>query len=114
MVLGAASLQRKIQIQRFSKTGTDEFNEPVGDWENLGVPISASRKDVSDAERQSAGTWANVLVTRFVIRSTAFGRSIVRTDRLVHEGVTYGIDGIKEVPSRRAFLEITAVSLETK
>jgi len=63
---------------------------------------------VAPAERMNAAEWDNVLVTRFVIRATAFGRSIRRTDRIFHEGITYGIDGIKEVPDNRGFLEITA------
>ena len=49
-------------------------------------------------------------MTRFIIRATAFGRSIARSDRLLHDGIMFEIDGIKEVPDSRAFLEITAKS----
>ena len=107
MVLNAGNLNRRIQIQRTTQTpdGQGGFED---DWNNLGAPIFARRRDVSDSERMMAGRWDNKLVTRFVIRATGFGRSITRFDRIVHEGVVYEIDGIKEVPDTRAFLEITA------
>lgn len=108
MVLNSGSLNRRIQIRRFVQSGTDGFGGMIGTWEDHGPAIFARRRDVSDAERMIAGGLDNKLVTRFVIRATPFGRGIVRTDRLVHEGVTFGIDGIKEVPDTRGFLEITA------
>ena len=108
MALNAASLNRRIQIRRYVQTGTDGIGGTIGEWQDHGSAIFARRRDVSYAERLSAGAWDNKLVTRFVIRATAFGRSIARYDRLGHEGVTFEIDGIKEVPDNRGFLEITA------
>ncbi|MCG7623013.1 head-tail adaptor protein [Epibacterium sp. Ofav1-8] len=112
MVLSAGSLNRRIQVQRVTKTpdGYGGFNS---EWNDHGPAIFARRRDVSDVERLSAGAWNNKLVTRFIIRATAFGKGIRRTDRLVHEGFTYEISGIKEVPDTRAFLEITAETEET-
>ncbi len=107
MVLNAGRLNRQIQIQRATET-RDEYGNMAKVWDDYGVPLFASRQDVSDGERMSAGKWDNMLVTRFVIRATPFARNIFRYDRLVHEGVTYEIDGIKEVPNTRGFLEITA------
>lgn len=108
MVLNVGSLSRRIQIRRYKETGRDGFGNAVGEWEDFGPVIFARRRDVSDAERVSAAAWDNRLVTRFIIRVTAFGRSIARYDRLVHDGITFDIDGIKEVLDNRAFLEITA------
>ena len=107
MVLNAGSLDRRIQVQRFTKTpdGGGGFRHV---YHNHGQPIFARRRDVSDAERLTAGRLDNKLVTRFVIRATAFTRGIYRYDRIVHEGITFEIDGIKEVPNGRGFLEITA------
>ena len=107
MVLNAGDLNRRIQIQRATQTpdGFGGFNTM---WADHGAAIFARRRDVSDAERFSAGGWDNKLVTRFIIRATSFGRGIRRTDRLTHEGITFEIDGIKEVPGNRGFLEITA------
>ncbi|WP_172293757.1 head-tail adaptor protein [Pseudoruegeria sp. HB172150] len=107
MALNAGSLNRRIQVQRATATpdGSGGFEN---EWNDHGQPIFARRRDVSDAERLSAGGWDNKLVSRFVVRATAFGRGINRTDRIIHEGVTFEIDGIKEVPDNRGFLEITA------
>lgn len=107
MVLNSGSLNRRIQIQRATKT-PDGYGGFENEWNDHGPAIFARRRDVSDAERLSAGAWDNKLVTRFIIRATAFGRGIYRYDRIIHEGVTYEIDGIKEVPDNRGFLEITA------
>ena len=84
MVLNAGSLGRRIQIQRYTKTGRNEFGNSVGEWGQFGPAIFAQRRDVSDEERLLAGRWDNVLVTRFIIRATSFGRSITRFDRLEH------------------------------
>ncbi|WP_305970918.1 MULTISPECIES: head-tail adaptor protein [unclassified Mameliella] len=111
MGLNAGNLDRRIQIRRANLTLND-YGGYDAEWYDQGAPIYAQRRDVSDAERYSAGAWDNKLVTRFVIRNTAAGRDIRRTDRLTHEGITYEIDGIKEVPGKRAFLEITAWSEE--
>ncbi len=108
MGLNASHLNRRIQIQRAATAPPDEYGARAYSWADHGAPLFAMRRDVSDAERAIAGGWDNKLVTRFTIRSSAFSRDIRRTDRLVHEGVTFEIDGIKEVPPGRAFIEITA------
>lgn len=69
MVLNAGSLNRRIQIRREVTTpdGHGGFNHI---WSDLGAPIFARRRDVSDAERRVAGGgWDNRLVTRFVVRA---------------------------------------------
>lgn len=108
MVLNSGSLNRRIQIRRLTGTGSDGAGNFLGEWQDFGPAIFARRRDVSDAERLRAAEWDNKLVTRFVIRATAFGRSIARYDRILHEGITFEITGIKEVPGNRGFLEITA------
>lgn len=106
--MNAGQLDRRIQVQRATQT-PDGYGGFTSEWADHGAPQPARRRDVSDAERMNAGAWDNKLVTRFVIRASAFGRGIRRYDRIVHEGVTFEIDGIKEVPGqRRGFLEITA------
>lgn len=111
MGVNAGSMNRRIQIQRFTRVpdGRGGFDEI---WSDLGVLIAARRLDVSDKERRSGAGWDNLLVSRFVIRASAFASAIRRTDRLVHETIVYDIDGIKEVPPGKAFLEITATSEE--
>lgn len=107
MVLNAGALNRRIQIQRIAQT-PDSHGGFESSWSDHGPPIFARRRDMSDAERLVSAGLESKLVTRFVIRASAFARGIRRSDRLVHEGVTFEIDGIKEVPDSRAFLEITA------
>jgi head-tail adaptor len=80
----------------------------VSDWQALGSPIPAQRRDVSDVERLAAGFVGTAAQSRFVIRDTAFARSILHTDCLQHEGIVWEIIGIKEVPPGRGFIEITA------
>lgn len=111
MGLTSENLNRRVQVQRATET-PDGFGGVDLTWNDHGAAIFAQRRDVSDAERNRAAKWDNELVTRFTVRATIFARSIRRTDRLVHDGLTFEIDGIKEVPGTRAFLEITAVTLE--
>jgi hypothetical protein len=49
------------------------------------------------------------VVARFVLRSSPASRGIRTSDRIVHDGYAWDIEGIKEVatPPRR-FLEVTA------
>lgn len=110
--MNAGRLDRRLQVSRFIKTGDDAFGSSTGSWQNVGPVLFAGRKDISDAERLGAGVWDNLLVTRFTIRATEFGRTIRRTDRVIHEGFTFEISGIKEVPGGRGYLEITAKSAE--
>ncbi|MBR9763864.1 MAG: head-tail adaptor protein [Rhodobacteraceae bacterium] len=109
MDVNAASLRRQIQITRAVATGR-EGGVTVYDWEPYGSTLRASRTDVSDAEKMHAWGQEHLLVSRFVVRATAFTRSIQHTDRLVCDGRTFVLDGIKEVPGRRPFLELTARS----
>ncbi|WP_321830667.1 head-tail adaptor protein [Thalassovita sp.] len=109
MVLNAGHLNRRIQIQRATST-RDSFGGTEREWRDYGPTISARRQDLSDSARVIAGLLGNKLVTRFTIRATTFARGISRSDRLVHEGLTFEIDGIKEVSGHRRFIEITAKS----
>ncbi|WP_101341519.1 head-tail adaptor protein [Cereibacter azotoformans] len=109
MGMSSPRLNRKIQIQRPGYV-SDGSGGMTPTWENVGPALSAQRTDVKDAERIVAAGWQSKLVTRFVVRSSEFARSIRRSDRLVHEGVAFEISGIKEVPPGSAFIEITAES----
>lgn len=110
MVLNAGSLNRQVQVRRFGAVGLDEVGKAEGAWQNLGTPLFARRNDVSDGERQLAERWENLLVARFVVRATSFSKGIKRSDRLRHDGKIWEIDGIKEMPGSRHFLEITATT----
>ena len=108
MGVTAGDLRRRVQVLRWNASAPDGFGGEVGEYEELGTPIPAHRADVSDGERWHAGRLEGELVSRFTVRASTFTRGIRRTDRLLHEGVEYEIDGIKQVGDGRAFLEITA------
>ena len=110
--IGAGDLDRKVTIQRFTSVPNDEFNEPVETWADFKT-VRAMRRDVSDRQRvemMAAGQVGAFQVSRFTIRSTSETRTVTPVDRLVHDGKTWAIHGIKEADEGRyRFLEITAV-----
>jgi len=106
-MIGAGKLDRKITLQRFTSV-PNEFNEPVETWADF-FTCRAMRRDVSDAEKFAAGQIGSSLITRFVIRSSTETRTVTTKDRLVHEGATFNILGVKEANEGRfRFIEITA------
>jgi head-tail adaptor len=109
MGLNSAPLDRWLQVQRatYAPDGSGGFEYT---WSDLGEPLRTRRRDVSDGERMVAASWTNRHVIRFVIRASAFSRGIRHEDRIVHEAEIFNIDGIKELPGRRAFLELTVIS----
>ncbi len=106
MVLNAGNLDRRVQFMR-----AEFINGPTGmeqgEFEALGSPVFAARRDVSDAEKFTAGRIEATLDTRFTVRSSPFTRSIVPSDRLTCEGLDFNIIGIKQIEGRQDFLEIT-------
>ncbi len=108
MMTTAQDLDRKITIQRYTSV-PNEFNEPIETWADF-FTCRAKRRDVSDGEKFAAGQIGSSLTTRFVIRSSTETRTVTTKDRLVHEGATFNILGVKEANEGRfRFIEITAV-----
>ena len=104
----ASDLDRKVTIQRFTSV-PNEFNEPVETWADY-FTCRAMRRDVSDSEKFAAGQVGSSLRSRFVVRSSSETRTVTPVDRLVHEGATWSIHGVKEADEGRyRFIEITAV-----
>jgi phage head-tail adaptor, putative, SPP1 family len=104
----AQDLDRKITIQRYTSV-PNEFNEPIETWADF-FTCRAKRRDVSDGEKFAAGQIGSTLTTRFVVRSSSETRTLTTKDRLVHEGATFNILGVKEANEGRfRFIEITAV-----
>ena len=109
MGLSASNLDRRVQFQR--AVLVDDGFAMVEQWSAHGVPVAAARRDVSDAERWRAGEVQATATARFTIRWSVFAADLTPADRLIHEGRTFDISGIKEVPDgRRRFLEITAAA----
>lgn len=105
---GAGDLDRRITIERATTT-YNALNEPVETWGDY-LTVWAKREDVGDGEKFASGQVGSSLRSRFIIRSSVASRTVTPVDRLVHDGVTWSIHGIKETKEgRRRFLEITAV-----
>lgn len=105
------SLDRRVQFRR--ATLFDDGYQVTDTWADHGSLIWAGRKDVNDAvndaERAAAGWVEATVASRFVVRSTPFTRGLTAKDRLVCEGLTFDIQGIKQI-GRMDRLEITAVA----
>ncbi|WP_434096016.1 head-tail adaptor protein [Thioclava kandeliae] len=78
-------------------------------WADLGSPVWASRRDVSDGEKAAAGGVFSTVSARFQIRSSTFSRGITAKDMLTCDGREWEIVGIKEI-GRRDRIEITATA----
>ena len=100
------ALDRRVQFMRTSMIDDGQSVRP-GPFAPLGRPVWASKTPVSDGERFRADSVARDMTDRFVVRWSNFTATVSGSDRLVCEGVTYGVVGIKEV-GRREGLEITA------
>lgn len=106
MEILSGTLDRRIRIQRGAKTNTGSGVKTT--WSDIGT-VWGSRSDASDGEKIAAGTIEGTVLSRFVVRSSSFTRDIKPSDRLICEGLTYNITGIKQ-KGRRDYLEITATA----
>lgn len=87
----------------------DSFHNLVpSGWSDL-ITVRASKKDVSDRERLIAQGIGAELTTRFQVRWNRTIATVDAKDRLVCEGKTYQIVGVKEL-GRREGREITALT----
>ncbi len=115
-MINAGTLDRRIQFRRGTLTDNGlsssfQWNTADPAADNHGTPVWAKKTEISDGERWRAGTVEASLTTRFVIRWSSFTADITAKDRLVCEGVTYNIVGIKEAEGRRQWLEITGARI---
>lgn len=102
----AGDLDRRVELQRAATT-RDAFNAPVPAWVKL-AEVAAAKVDVSDAERLANAEIGAAVTTRFRIRWSPEVADLSAKDRLICEGRTYAISGVKETGGRRVGLEITA------
>ena len=98
-------MDRRVTIQRATLTD-DGFSTGPSAWVTVAT-VAASKSEISDAERSASQALGAVATTRFVIRYSLAVADVNPKDRLVCEGRTYDVSGVKE-PGRREGLEITA------
>lgn len=96
----------RLQFHRAERLD-DGYQERLGPYTPFGSAVWAQQQVIRDAERYAAGTVGVEAVARFVVRYSAFTVGITHDDRLLCDGRTYAIAGIKEIGFRKG-LEITA------
>jgi SPP1 family predicted phage head-tail adaptor len=105
--MDAGRLDRRIVIQRATTTA-NSFNEPISTWATLAT-VWAKAEPVSDGERQRSGETLADKKYRFTIRWSYDVSEVDPRDRVVFDGRTYDVSGVKEM-GRREFIELTATA----
>lgn len=105
--MDAGLLDRRVTIRRSTST-RDDTNHPVEAWADLAT-VWANAKPVSDGERLRAGETLGDKMMRFTIRYSTTVAAVDPRDRVVFDGRTYDVNGVKEI-GRRYMLEITATA----
>lgn len=100
-------LDRRLRIDRYSVT-RDALNNPVEGWAPF-ITVATSKLDVSDRERFAAKQLGADITTRFEIRYSVSAATVNAKDRIVFEGRTFDIFGVKEIGRREGF-EISATA----
>lgn len=103
----AGALDRRVTLLRAAPTN-DAFNEPVAAWTPLAT-VWAARQEASDGEKHRAAEIGATIDAHFQIRWSSTVSSTGPKDRLVCEGRTYDITGVKEI-GRREGLDISVVA----
>ena len=109
MGMKAGDFDRRVQVMRSGIL--DDGNQMSRiEFLPLGTPIAASRPDILADEKFMSGTLIATHETRFRVRSSTFTRGILPSDKLMFEGRTYAIVGIKEVERRFTIIELTCMA----
>jgi head-tail adaptor len=98
-------LDRRLQFYR--ATLVDDGYQQSEVFAPIGTGEPAQRADLTTRERMAAQQVQADITTRFTVRSTAFTRNITARDKIVCEGDTFDIEGIRQI-DRKRWLEITA------
>ncbi len=105
--MDGGKLDRRVTFLR-AELMDDGLQERYGDAAPLGT-VWASKTDVSDGERERLRAVGSEITARFVVRSNSVTRSVLRSDLLTCDGLTYEVVAIKEI-GRRDGIEISAVA----
>ena len=105
--MDALKLDRRIVLQRKTIT-RGEANAPLETWTIIAT-VWASKRDVTDVERLRADEVGSALTTRFEIRWASEVSDLGADDRLIFDGRTYNIEGVREI-GRHDGLEINATA----
>jgi SPP1 family predicted phage head-tail adaptor len=100
-------MDRRLTIQRATSV-VNAYNEPVATWATIAT-VWARRINVSDAERQRSAETTAEIIARFQIRFQSALASLNPKDRVICDGDTFDVWGVKEL-GRREGLEISATA----
>jgi SPP1 family predicted phage head-tail adaptor len=100
-------LDRRITIQRFGVSYNAD-NEPIEGFTDL-VTVKAKIQYASDGEKVRAAEVGATISARFQIRYSSTVSDVGPKDRVINEGKTFDIVGVKEL-GRREGLEISAAA----
>lgn len=100
-------MDRRISLLR-AAVSTDDFNAEIETWGDIAT-VWAAVDPVRDGERWRAGETLASKKMRFTIRWSRDVMDVDARDRVMFEGRTYDIDGVKET-GRRDMIEITATA----
>lgn len=100
-------LDRRITIER-ATVSRDAMNEQVTTWSPLAT-VWASAAPVRDGERFADGEVRSLITMRFQVRWSSTLSGLDERDRVIFDGRTYDIHGVKEI-GRRVGLEISAAA----
>lgn len=106
MSVGAGDRDTLITFQRPAISFDGYAN--VETFADYGNGEWAARKDISDGERWRAGEVQANITTRYQVLRNSNTASLTTKDRLIDDGVTYDIVGIKRVEN--SHYEITAAA----
>lgn len=99
-------LDRPIRLERAAVTQDSGSGENVETWAELAT-VWAAAMPVSDGEKVAAAEVSATISMRFQIRWDSSWSDLNPKDRVVFDGRTFDIWGVKEL-GRRQGLEITA------
>lgn len=105
-MLRAGDMDRRVELQRATQTGLNDFGEPVISWVTFAtvaakVSEELGREFLSRESRTTSSESAAVFLIRW-------RGDVLVTDRAVYAGRTFNIAGTREI-GRREGLEIKAV-----
>ena len=103
----AGALDRRITIERYGVTYNAD-NEPTEAWTTLAT-VWASIQYASDGEKVRAAEVGATVSVRFQIRYSSTVKDVDAKDRILYDGKTFDIVGVKEL-GRREGLEISAAA----
>jgi SPP1 family predicted phage head-tail adaptor len=99
----AGTLDRRVTVLRRVQVGETPLNEPIFEWQEVRT-VWAAKVHKSEDEKFAA---SQVYAQRVVTFRTRFMSDLAETDRLVCDGLTYNLKGIREL-GRRDGLEVAA------